>query len=105
MNSKKQFWVTIALVNLSIVALLGVTLRSKILFPLKGIDFKYVLHAHSHFAFGGWITLALLSLMVYEILPDHLSRKKSYQWFLWGILFNAVGFSCKLGNASNTTWY
>lgn len=91
MDSKKQYWITIALVNLCIVASLGVTLRSKILFPLKGIEFKSVLHAHSHFAFGGWITLALLTLMIYEILPDHLNRKKSYQWLLWGILFNAAG--------------
>ena len=91
MNSKKQFWLTIALMNLCIVALLGVTLRSKILFSLPGIDFKYVLHAHSHFAFGGWITLALMSLMIYEILPGSLYARKSYQWFLWGILFNAVG--------------
>lgn len=91
MKSKKQFWFTAALVNLCIVASLGVTLRSKILFPLRAIDFKYVLHAHSHFAFGGWVTLSLLSLMVYEILPDQLSGKRYYQWFLWGILLNAVG--------------
>ncbi len=91
MKSKKQFWITLSLLNLCIVALLGVTLRSKILFPLRFIDFKNVLHAHSHFAFGGWITIVLLTLMIYEILPDHFSNKKGYQWLLLGLLLNAAG--------------
>jgi hypothetical protein len=66
MQAEKQLekWVGIALVNLSIVALLGVLLRCKQLFPLPFIQYKYLLHAHSHFAFGGWISLALLALMI-----------------------------------------
>jgi hypothetical protein len=91
MKNKNQFWLSIALINLFIVSLLGVILRSKILFPLNGIDFKHVLHAHSHFAFGGWITLALISLMVYDLLPEESSKKRIYQWILWGILFSAAG--------------
>lgn len=91
MKNKKQFWLSISLVNLFIVALLGVTLRSKILFPIKGIDFKHVLHAHSHFAFGGWITLALMALMVYDILPEEKTGRKIYQVVFWGILLNAAG--------------
>ncbi len=91
MKNKRQFWLSVSLVNLFIVALLGVTLRSKILFPLRGIDFKHVLHAHSHFAFGGWITLALMGLMVYDILPDEKKDKKIYQLVFWGIVLNAAG--------------
>lgn len=91
MKNSKQFWITASLINLAIVALLGVTLRSKILFPIESLDFKFVLHAHSHYAFGGWVTLALLSLMVYEVLPAEYHKKKIYQLLLWGILINAVG--------------
>jgi hypothetical protein len=91
MKNKKQFWTTAALINLAVVAMLGVTLRSKILFPIEALDFKFVLHAHSHFAFGGWITLALLTLMTYEILPAQLHQKKIYHWLLWGIMLNACG--------------
>lgn len=90
MKNGKQFWVTVALINLGIVALLGVTLRSKILFPLAGIDFTNILHAHSHFAFCGWITLMLLALLIYEILPGHLNNRKIYNSLLWGILLAAV---------------
>jgi hypothetical protein len=91
MLNGKDKWLSIALINLAIVALLGVVLRSKILFSIPGIDFKNILHAHSHFAFGGWITLCLLILMTYEILPEKCYSKQKYRWLLTGILFNAVG--------------
>ncbi|HEY1031003.1 MAG TPA: hypothetical protein VGD89_04475, partial [Flavipsychrobacter sp.] len=65
----KKAWLKIALANLVIVAILGFLLRSKIVFTIPFLDFKNTLHAHSHYAFGGWVTLALMVLMVYEILP------------------------------------
>ncbi len=81
----------ISLANLAIVAFLGMILRSKILFSLPWIDFKNLLHAHSHFAFGGWITLCLFTLMVYEILPARLNRQAKYKILLSGILLAALG--------------
>ncbi|MGN6567115.1 MAG: hypothetical protein ACTHJ0_04135, partial [Flavipsychrobacter sp.] len=87
----RNVWLTISLVNLCIVALLGLLLRSKILFSIPGIDFKNLLHAHSHFAFGGWITLCLLTLMTYEILPADFSLNKKYKIGLIALLAAAVG--------------
>ena len=89
-NDKKK-WLTIAVINLSIVALLGVVLRSKIMFRIPAIDFKNVLQAHSHYAFGGWITLCLMTLMTYEILPEQSYRKPIYNWLLATILLCAGG--------------
>lgn len=80
-----------ALVNLSVVALLGSTLRSKILFPLPFIDQKHVINAHSHFAFGGWVTLSLFILFIYNVLPREVQGRKAYQYALWGILLNSWG--------------
>lgn len=87
----KEKWLTISLINLAIVALLGFILRSKILFSIPFIDFKNTIHAHSHFAFGGWVTLAIMTLMIYEILPRSDSGKGVYQWILAGIALNAFG--------------
>lgn len=87
----KNNWLAIALINLCIVAFLGMVLRSKILFSIPFIDFKNLLHAHSHFAFGGWVTLAIMVLMVYEILPGRFSSKPVYKGLFAGVLFNAVG--------------
>ena len=90
MNSKNK-WLTVALVNLSMLALLGVTLRCKILFEIPFLDFNNILHAHSHFAFGAWITLCLFTLMTWEILPAKCNSKPVYKWLLAGILLTAAG--------------
>jgi hypothetical protein len=60
-------WLKIVLINLCIVALLGVTLRYKIAFSLPFIDQRNLLHGHSHFAFAGWITQALMILLLYYL--------------------------------------
>jgi hypothetical protein len=91
MTLNKNKWLTISLVNLTIVAVLGLVLRSKILFSIPFLDFKSVLHAHSHFAFGGWITLALLTLLAYELLPAEKAQKKIYNSLLTSIWLCTIG--------------
>lgn len=91
MVAKQKFWLTIAIVNLLVVAILGLVLRSKIVFEIPFLDFKYLLHAHSHFAFGGWVTLSLLTLLVYELLPESKSGKAIYGYLLSGIFICSVG--------------
>src|SRR5690606_8183364 len=86
-----RLWTRMALINLAIVAFLGLSLRGKIVFFMPFIDFKYLMHAHSHFAFGGWVTLVLLALMTYRILTESMYRKPVYQWLLGGIVVNAYG--------------
>jgi len=56
-----QRWTRWSLLNLAIVATAGVLLRYKILFSLPAFDYKNLLHAHSHFAFSGWVSLALFT--------------------------------------------
>ncbi|HUQ96886.1 MAG TPA: hypothetical protein VM010_04410 [Chitinophagaceae bacterium] len=82
LKNRKAFWVNLCLLNLCIVALLGFTLRSKILFSLPFIDYRNFLNAHSHFAFTGWAGLSLLTLLIYELLPPAVAQKAFYQWML-----------------------
>ena len=85
-------WLYVSFFNLFLVALLGVTLRYKIAFSLPFLDQKFLLHAHSHFAFAGWITQILMALMVH-----HLAKYKGemifkkYRWLLFGNLITAYG--------------
>ena len=88
---RKDFWITLCLVNLCIVALFGMTLRTKFLFPVQFIDYKNFLSAHSHFAFGGWITLALMILYIDNLLTPDQKQNKVYQWILWGVEITSVG--------------
>jgi len=92
-KNRRSFWLTLALINLSIVALLGFTLRSKILFPLPFLDYSSVLSAHSHVAFAGWAGLALITMLIYDVLPEPFSRRKIYQWVLSLIETSGLGMA------------
>ena len=82
----------IALLNLLLVAVIGMILRYKIAFSLPYIDQKYLLHGHSHFAFAGWITHVLMLLLV-AYLASHKgeSMYKKYRWVINANLLTAYG--------------
>ena len=93
MEKSKLFWSKLCLANLAIVALLGFTLRSKILFPVPFIDYRSFLSAHSHFAFAGWAGMALTTLLIYNLLPGQLSSNRFYQWILGAIEICSLGMA------------
>ncbi|WP_144071656.1 hypothetical protein [Flavobacterium franklandianum] len=55
------------MLNLCLVALLGVLMRYKIGFEFPYLDQKHLQHSHSHFAFSGWISHTLMVLMIYYL--------------------------------------
>jgi hypothetical protein len=93
MINRRSFWLTLALINLCIVAFLGFSLRSKILFSLPFLDYSGLLSAHSHFAFAGWAGLALITMFIYDVLPETLSNKRIYQWVLASIEISGLGMA------------
>ena len=93
---RKGQWLTIALFSLLVVACLGLTLRSKFIFDLPFIDYVRLLEAHSHFAFAGWVTLALMALMVHYILPPSAFDSGYYPLVFAGVVISAFGMLCSL---------
>lgn len=88
----KQKWLHISIFNLTIVAFIGVIMRYKIGFEFPFFDQKYLQHAHSHFAFTGWITHTLFVFMLLflnEQKPIFLLNK--YKPILVGNLICAYG--------------
>src|ERR1039457_6203769 len=85
-------WINIAFLNLLIIAILGVIMRYKIAYYLPFVDQNNFLQAHSHFAFGGWVTQILMTLM-WAFLYDYLdaSSLKKYQWLLIANFMAAYG--------------
>lgn len=67
MKLNVKFWLKFSLLNLSIVALLGVLMRYKIGFEFPYFNQKNLQHSHSHFAFSGWVSHTLMTLMVYYL--------------------------------------
>lgn len=93
MIRERIFWIRLCLVNLSVVALFGLLLRSKILFSLPFLNYRNVLSAHSHVAFAGWAGMALMTLLIYDLLPKEASQKKQYQLLLWSTEISSVGMA------------
>jgi len=87
-QTSQKKWLQFSFFNLLLVAVLGVTLRYKIAFSLPFIDQQKLLHGHSHFAFAGWVTQALMTLLVgYLTERSAGSYFSRYRWILY---FNAV---------------
>lgn len=75
--------------NLLIVAVLGLLMRSSFLIDL-GLNYRYIQHSHSHFAFAGWVTQSLFFL-IYTLIHKRVPVQKN-DWRLYYIhLFVAYG--------------
>lgn len=82
-------WFDLSIFNLSILAALGLVLRSKMVFALPFINYNHLLEAHSHFALGGWVTFVLMVVFTYELLPGDLNRRLAYHLLLGSIFICA----------------
>ena len=92
MDLSLRKWLSIAFFNLMLVAFLGCLLRYKIAYSLPFLDQKFILNAHSHFAFSGWVSQALMTLMV-KFLSDKTNSDafRKFRWILWANLISAYG--------------
>jgi hypothetical protein len=92
MSFNIKFWLKISLINLLIVASLGVLMRYKIGFDFPYFSQKNIQHAHSHFAFAGWITHALYVLMIHFVLKKlPLTDTKNYKRIIIANLICSYG--------------
>ena len=85
---KLHKWFYIGLINLAFVALYGVLMRYKIAFSFPFLEQKFLLHAHSHFAFSGWVSHFIYTGLAILIAPFlSVSKQKVYDKV---ILFNII---------------
>lgn len=91
-NLWQNKWLNFSLFNLALVALLGVLMRYKIGFEFPYFDQKNIQHAHSHFAFSGWITHTIFVLLTvfiqYYVSPATIQK---YKLLITGNLICAYG--------------
>ena len=69
----KRTTTRLAFFNLFLVAVVGVALRSYPHLPISFPSYKNLLHAHSHFAFAGWV-MPVLFVMILKYFPDLANR-------------------------------
>ena len=90
MNTQK--WFRIAIFNIIVVALYGSLMRYKIAFDFPFFNQKNLLHAHSHFAFGGWVSHLIYTGLAW-LAAKHLSAEKikKYHWLILANLICSFG--------------
>ena len=93
MMKEKKFWIGLSLFNLALVAFFGLLMRSKMLFSIPFVDYRHIISAHSHLAFSGWVGLAILTMLIYDVLPAGMEKKKIYGVVLWSIEISSVGMA------------
>ena len=76
--SRVRSWADTAFIYLIIVAFLGTFLRYLFINPVSNVNYKFILHAHSHVAFLGWIFNALYAAVIFSFLKKSDQYKKSY---------------------------
>lgn len=76
--------------NLLVVALLGVLMRYKIAFEFPFFNQKHLQHAHSHFAFYGWMSHMLMVLLVqyFRSLLDTSTQIKIKYFIVVGLILS-----------------
>ncbi|WP_162052933.1 hypothetical protein [Pontibacter pamirensis] len=74
----------VALGYFALVAAMGLLLRWLIVNPIVGVNYKYVLHGHSHVALLGWLYCAFFAVLLYMFPPQTDKDRKSFkrQFFL-----------------------
>ena len=84
-ESKAIKWSSLSLISLLLVSLLGVVMRYKIGFEFPWFNQKNLQHAHSHFAFSGWVSQTLMFILFYFIRPFIEEKSKKKYHLLLGV--------------------
>jgi hypothetical protein len=90
MNALRN-WIICCLVNFIVASIIGLLMRFAYLFPLKNINYIYLLHAHSHVAMLGWAYLMIYTLIVHVFIPKDKADKPIYNQLFWITEFTVVG--------------
>ncbi len=81
--------IQIALAYLLIVAFLGFILRLVAVVDLP-VNYRYIVHTHSHVALLGWVYTSLTSL-IYFIYLDKIKLQKKYHSLFWFTQVTIIG--------------
>lgn len=87
----KQNWLRVALLNFFIAGCMGLLLRLAHVTELSWMDFRNMMHGHSHTAMLGWLFLVLYAIILDRFLPKGEALKKKYNILFWLTQVSVVG--------------
>ncbi|WP_163377769.1 hypothetical protein [Cyclobacterium sp. SYSU L10401] len=72
----KKFWILLSFSNFLIAALFGLVLRAAFVWEINWMEYRNLLHAHSHLAMLGWVYMGIFAFFCYRFVPA--SKFKTY---------------------------
>ena len=91
--SPARSWLRIALINFFIAAIMGALMRFAFVEELRWMDYRFMMHAHSHVAMLGWIYLAIYALLVHYFLPKEIQGSLFYKRLFWFTEITVIGMA------------
>ncbi|HMQ07493.1 MAG TPA: hypothetical protein PKC30_09345 [Saprospiraceae bacterium] len=79
----KTSWITASLVNFFIASILGLLLRYAFVGSLHPLEYRNILHAHSHLSLLGWLFMILFTMMVHRFVPKEKANHAIYSRLFW----------------------
>ena len=92
-NSPTKNWLRIALLNFLMAAIMGATMRFAFVDELRWLDYRNMMHGHSHVAMLGWIYMALYALLIHYFLPKEKQGANFYKKLFWFTEATVVGMA------------
>ena len=86
-------WLRIALLNFLIAAVMGALMRFAFVEELRWMDYRFMMHGHSHVAMLGWIYLALYALLIHYFLPTEKQSDNFYKKLFWFTQATVIGMA------------
>lgn len=84
-------WFQISLLNFFLAASLGALMRFAFVEEVSWMDYRNVMHGHSHVAMLGWVYMAIYGLLVSVVLQPDETRKKYYSRLFWVTQLSVLG--------------
>lgn len=87
----KKYWILFSLFNFFVASVMGLMLRGAFIWEFNWIDYRNLMHGHSHVAMLGWVYLALYILIGHCFLPKKVWAKPIYSWLFWFTQITVLG--------------
>lgn len=90
-NPSKINYIKWVIINFVILATAGVLLRYAQCFSAPSINYQFLIHAHSHFAFAGWMFLGIILLIYHHFNGKDTILKKHFNPIFLSTLLVSFG--------------
>lgn len=87
----KKSWILFSFFNFLVAAVMGLILRGAFVWEINWMDYRNLMHGHSHVAMLGWVYLALYILIGYRFIPKDKWEKPIYSRLFWFTQMTVIG--------------